>query len=90
MKTKPMHRQPNPKYNTCPIAPHAHPLARRLFQIMDREKASLMDVAGRAGLHWTTMCKWKRLYEPSVSGLEAALNVMGYELHIRPRKEPAE
>ena len=90
MKTKPRLRQPNPHYNSCPIAPHAHPLARRLFEIMESQRVALCDVADSAGVHWATLSKWKRSHAPNIVTLEAALNVMGYELHIRPRKEPVE
>lgn len=83
-------RTPNPKHQTCPIAPRAHPLARRFFEIVERQRASLTDVSDRSGLGLATLVKWKYRHAPTVTALEAALNVVGYELRVVRRRDPAE
>jgi len=85
--TVPMLRRPNPKHRISPIAPKAHPLARRFFELLEAEGVALTDIAQRAGLHHVTLSKWKRSHAPTVVALEAALNVLGFELRIVRRYE---
>lgn len=77
-----MLRRPNPHWHTSPIAPHAHPFARRFFELLEEEGVALTDVAERAGLSHVTLVKWKSRHKPSIDTLEAALNVLGYRLAI--------
>ena len=77
-------RRPHPHRRQCPVAPQAHPLARRLFELIDGQGAALTTVAERAGLAVATLVKWKYRHAPTVTALEAALNVLGYELRIVP------
>jgi hypothetical protein len=83
-------RTPHPKRHACPIAPHAHPLARRFFEIAERQQVALTDVSERAGLCHATLVKWRYRHAPLVPTLEAALNVLGYELRIVRRRDPAD
>lgn len=78
-------REPHPKRQARPIAPKAHPLARRLFQIAARQQTAITDIAERSGLALATLVKWKYRHAPTVTALEAALNVLGYELTIQLR-----
>lgn len=82
----PMLRAPHPKRRARPIAPKAHPLARRFFELMDEQGAALTDVAQRAGLGVATLVKWKYRHAPTVAALEAGLNVLGYRLAIVPKQ----
>lgn len=77
-----MLRRPNPHHRTCPVTPHAHPLARRFFRLLAVEGVALSDVAARAGLGVATLVKWKHRHSPTVAALEAALNVIGYRLTV--------
>ena len=80
-------RRPHPKRFACPVRSHAHPLVKKLLALAEEQRASLVDIAERAGIAHVTICKWKYCHSPSVVTLEAALNVLGYELQIRPRDE---
>lgn len=62
----------------------AHPLVRRMFKIMDSQRASLLDVADRAGLHYGSITRWCQFHSPKIDALEAVLNVLGYRLTVSP------
>lgn len=83
-------RTPHPKRRACPVAPHAHPLARRFFEIAGQQGVAVTDVAERSGLALATLVKWKSRHAPTVPTLEAALNVLGYELRIARRRDAAD
>jgi len=70
-----------------PIPHHTHPLVRRLFQEMNRQKTTLTEVAERAGMPRSTISNWRYCHTPRVSDLDAALNVLGLELSVRPKRE---
>ncbi|MCO5059666.1 MAG: helix-turn-helix transcriptional regulator [Rhizobiaceae bacterium] len=70
-----------------PIPHHTHPLVRRLFQEMNRQKTTLTEVAERAGIRRGTISDWRYRYTPRVSDLDAAFNVLGLELSVRPKRE---
>ena len=70
---------PRPK---IPVSAHAHPLAKRLFEIADSQHTALTDIAHRSGLGLATLVKWKYRHAPTVAALQAALNVLGYELRV--------
>ncbi|MBE0529504.1 MAG: hypothetical protein IH626_01670 [Rhodospirillales bacterium] len=82
-------RIPHPKRLACPIAPHAHPLVRRFFEIAEEQQVALTDVSERGGLGLATLVKWKYRHSPTIVTFEAALNVVGYELRVVPRRDPA-
>jgi hypothetical protein len=82
-------RIPHPKNNACPVAPRAHPLARRLFEIAADEKTAITDIADRSGVSLATLVKWKYRHAPTVVALEAALNVLGCTLAIRRKGDDA-
>lgn len=69
------------------VPDHAHPLVRRFIGELNRQQTTLSEVAVRAGLARATMSDWRYRREPTLSNFEAALNVIGLELSIRPRRE---
>ena len=83
---QPAARTPRPKRGQCPVADHAHPLAKQLFAIADEQRVALSDIAARSGLGVATLVIWKYRHAPTVTALEAALNVLGFELAIRERR----
>lgn len=85
--TVPMMRRPHPKRQARPLAPHAHPLVRQFFTLMEGEGIALTDTAGRAGLGVATLVKWKYRHMPQLDTFMAALNVIGYELRIVRQRE---
>lgn len=68
------------------VPEHAHPLVRQFFEILNDHKATMMDVSKKAGPHWSTIQSWSRRSNPYIGNFEAALNAMGYELVIRPKR----
>lgn len=63
----------------------AHPLVRILFQEMMEQQVGMFDVADRAGINRVTVSSWRYRQSPTVTTLEAALNVMGLELKVGPK-----
>jgi hypothetical protein len=68
------------------IPAHADPLVRGLVEIMNDEMTTMCEVADRAGLARQTFHNWRTKTNPKVCDLQAALNVLDYELVIRKRK----
>lgn len=64
----------------------AHPLVRRLFELMNEERVCMHDVAARAGVRRGTISDWRYNRNPQLPVFEAACNALGYELVIRPRR----
>jgi len=65
-----------------PIPQHAHPLVRRLFEIMNQQMVCMTDVAPRAGFRRRTLAEWGARRNPTITNFEAVLNALGYELRI--------
>ena len=70
-----------------PIPQHTHPLIKQLFQEMNRQMATLSEVAERSGYRRCTISDWRYRTEPRLSDLDAVLNTLGLELTVRRRKE---
>lgn len=73
-----------------PIPSHTHPLVRRLFDEMNRQKTTVTEVAERAGFRRGTISEWRYRYSPRVCDLDAALNVLGLELSVRTKRGAGE
>lgn len=69
-----------------PVPPRAHPLVRRLYEAMNRERVLVSEVAERAGLDPGTVSEWRYRRSPCLTSLIAALNVMGLDLAVVARK----
>lgn len=64
-----------------------HPLVRQLFEIANEQRATMKEIAGRAGMvPYATLSNWRYGNCPQLQNFEAALNALGYELHIRPKE----
>lgn len=68
-------------------AEHAHPLVRELMKKIREQRTTYELVEQRAGLGNNTVNRWRRESEPRLANFTAALNVLGYELVIRPRRD---
>ncbi|UPJ65267.1 hypothetical protein [Bradyrhizobium sp. 191] len=64
---------------------HVHPLVRGLFLEMKKQRASCERIAAPAGVCRTTVVSWRRHHMPQLDALDAALNVLGFELAIVPK-----
>ncbi len=60
----------------------AHPLIRRFFRLVNKERATFLEIAKRAGCHRDTFKDWRSRSVPNLPTFEAALNAMGYRLDI--------
>ncbi|MBR0962214.1 hypothetical protein [Bradyrhizobium japonicum] len=65
-------------------AGHVHPLVRGLFLEMKRQRASCERIAAPVGICRSTLINWRRHHMPQLDALDAALNVLGFELAIVP------
>lgn len=63
---------------------HIHPLVRGLFAEMARQRATYERVAAPVGVCRSTLVSWRRRRMPYLDLLDAALNVLGFELAIVP------
>ena len=67
---------------TLKIPDHAHPLVRRLFEIMAEQQIGVVAMAEKSGVNKNTLKDWRCRSVPSVANIDACLNVMGYRLTI--------
>lgn len=63
---------------------HIHPLVRGLFAEMAKQRATYERVAAPVGVCRSTLVSWRRRRMPYLDLLDAALNVLGFELAIVP------
>lgn len=63
------------------VPPHAHPLVRQFFGLLNAEGATQTEVAAEAGLSRQIIKEWRRK-SPQLVTFEAALNVLGFRLAI--------
>lgn len=76
------------RFGRLSIPPHAHPLVRRLWMEMNRNRITVKDVAERAGIGQKTMNEWRKRRNPSVANLVACFNVLGLDLVVKERADP--
>lgn len=64
-------------------APGADDLVVELFQLMEKDGVTMMEVERRSGVSSLTMRNWKHaLSAPSVQALRKVLDAIGYRLEI--------
>ncbi len=75
------------RYATPVVLPtqHSHPLVRKLFEEAHRQRLPQKTWSERAGLSHDTLRDWKKRHSPHLLSLEAAANVLGFELVLRRR-----
>lgn len=67
-----------------PIPDKALPLVRELYEMMNRQKLMIKDVAEGSGVSPATVSDWRYTRSPSLQTFEAVLNNAGYKLQIVP------
>lgn len=72
------------------IPEHAHPLVRRMFELMNEEKVVMRDIAPKAGIQPCTISTWRYRSAPTLPLFQAALNALGYDLAIVPLRDVAD
>ncbi len=70
------------RYTPVKVPDHAHPLVKRLFELMQHERIGVLDMAARAGVNGNTLRDWRNRTLPNVANLDACLNVLGYRLTV--------
>lgn len=70
-----------------PIPQRANPLVRELIRRANEQLTTLREISERSGIARKTLSGWRYDSTPNVASLEAALNVIGFELCIRKRKD---
>ena len=65
--------------------PVPYPLVGEFFRLMVEKGLSAEEVSRRSGVSNAGISSWRTRTQPMVGNLEAVLNVLGYELHIRER-----
>jgi len=73
-----------------PLPSHSHPLVRQFIGELNAQMTTIRECATRAGLGPKTVCDWRYRTNPNLANFDAALNVLGLELCIRPRREPTD
>lgn len=77
------------KFRTLTIPEKAHPLIRRLFVEMNKNRIGLIDVSKRAGISCNTIKAWRTQRTPNIADLAACYGVLGLELVPKERKDHA-
>jgi transcriptional regulator with XRE-family HTH domain len=69
------------------IPEHAHPLVRQLFEIMNREKTMIKELADRSGVRRAAISDWRYRRTPNLQTFEAVLNALDHELCIKRKHD---
>lgn len=69
------------------IPKHANPLVRQLFQLMNKKKTMIKDIAKTSGIHRGAISDWRYRRTPNLANFEAALGAIGYRLTIQKLDE---
>lgn len=67
------------------IPANAHPIVRGCFSEMIARGVSHAEMQAEAGIGIGTVTRWSTRNTPQLQTIEAALNVLGFELAIVPR-----
>lgn len=69
-------------------AGHVHPLVEDFFGLADGGGWNYEHIAEKSGVTRQAIWRWKKYNSPQLTSLDACLNVVGYELAIRPKRGP--
>lgn len=65
-----------------PVPKHAHPLVVRLFEEMNAQHTTIVEVAERAGVCRQMIWRWGTERRPKLDAIEACFNVLGLRLVV--------
>lgn len=65
----------------------AHPLVRQLFEEMNRQRATLAEVADRVGIERGSLSSWRWVVVPQLDNFVAAANALGLEVILQPAEK---
>lgn len=70
------------------VTGNMHPLVRQFYDLINDDPHLTFDfLSERSGVQIDTMSQWRYQHSPLLTTFEAVLNVAGYELCIRKRKD---
>lgn len=72
-----------------PIPVSVHPLIRRLFTEMNRQRTTFYELEERSGVHWQAISAWRYRRNPRLDNLIAVANCLGLDLHLTRMREEA-
>lgn len=75
------------RFRRLAVPMSAHRCVQRLFVEMNAQQCTAADLSDRSGINKNTLKDWRTRTAPTVDNLEAALNVLGLELHVRERTD---
>jgi hypothetical protein len=64
------------------VPQHAHPLVRRMIELINQDGCTLEELASRSGVDSQTVNSWRSRKSPQLVTFEAMLNALGYRLTI--------
>lgn len=64
-----------------------HPIVRRVFEEMNRQRKTLREVAELSGVSADSIAHWRISNNPRLDLAEAVLNVLGLRVGILPLEE---
>lgn len=76
------------KFASMTVPENAHPMVKRLFAEMIRQRCTMMLMAKKTGIGRITIKNWKHNSNPKLTDLIACLNVLGFDLKIIKVKDP--
>jgi hypothetical protein len=66
------------------VPDRCHPLIKELFRRINEEKATMHELAGRAGCIYSTISDWRYRRNPNLVTLTAVANALGYDIALVP------
>lgn len=74
------------RFRRHPVPKGVDPLVTFIFEEMNNQQATLVEVAKRAGIDKNTFYSWKRRSHPHLDTVRAVLMALGYNLKIYEMK----
>lgn len=69
------------------IPTSAHPLVKRLFREMNKQDATILEVATEAGVSRQMIWDWRNRSRPKLDAIDACFNVLGLRLTVEDLPE---
>lgn len=64
-----------------------HPVVTEFFEEMKQQKCTYKMMMERSGVDSQTLSAWRTRTNPTITNLEACLNVLGLTLSVKRKKE---
>ena len=71
-----------PRKRSDPDLLRVSPLVKQFFVIAQDEDVTFDQIARNAGVSRETIMKWRKASSPNLTTFVAALNSLGYDLHV--------